>query len=133
MQDFTLIHIITIENDIHAFEKSIFKSSASKNMTPITLLSNVTYFDELTTFINNITEYETNRILQTPSFTDNDILKLEAYYNNLNDEQKQVFAKSHAYVKVSQYLNKKIYLLIEHFGLEQFNSFFQNIEFKESN
>jgi hypothetical protein len=131
MQDFTLIHTITIKNDIHAFEKTIFKSTTANNMTPVTLLNNATYFDELTTFINNMIKYETNRILKTTSFSDDDILKLETYYNNLSDEQKQVFAKSRAYVKVSKYLNNKIYLLIEHFGLEQFNSFFKNIEFKE--
>lgn len=131
MHDFTLIREFKIENEVHAYENSIFKSIDVINMTPITLLNNVTYFNELTSFINNTIEYETNKILKTPSLLNDDVLKLETYYNTLNDEQKQVFAKSRAYVEVSKYLNYTTNQLIKHFGLEKFNSFFQNIEFKE--
>lgn len=113
-----------------------------KNLSLIELLKNTNHENEIEYCYDQLIELEVENTLDEDWLDIKDLLKKNSiydykqketnYFSKLTDEQKQIFAYSHAYSYANMLMNQPLNYWFKHYNIEFINTLFNEIEFIEN-
>lgn len=112
-----------------------------KHLNLIELLKNTNHENEIEYCYDQLVELEVENTLDEGWLDIQDLLKKNSiydykrketnYFSNLTDEQKQIFAYSHAYSYANMLMTQPLNYWFKHYDIEFINTLFNEIEFVE--